>query len=182
MALRQIALPLHEAEPRAQGLATLPAILWAKDGTPIESFPRLSMNRAAFIEELCKHATPAEMVGRLLAHASSLLAWPSKDIIIMSGLSHCMSRSFSNICQLLGCAHKAVCMHGCIHAHDMCLAQVDLYSTVSSPDNTTPQERHIVGMAGIAHAAMAQKPVAAAKALKFLMAYQADPGCAEPHE
>ena len=61
--MQQIALPLHEAEARAQGLATLPALLWAEDGTPVESFPRLQLNRADFIEELCKHATPAEMVG-----------------------------------------------------------------------------------------------------------------------
>ncbi len=56
--------------------------------------------------------------------------------------------------------------------------QVGLYSGVSSPDNTTPQERRIVGMAGIAHAAIAQKPASAAMALKFLKAYQADPGYA----
>ncbi len=63
MALQRIALPLHEAETRAQGLAALPALLWAEDGSPIESFPRLNMNRATFVEELCKHATPAELVG-----------------------------------------------------------------------------------------------------------------------
>ena len=66
MALQQIALPLHEAEAREKGLATLPALLWAEDGTPIESFPRLNMNRATFIEELRKHTTPAEMVGHFL--------------------------------------------------------------------------------------------------------------------
>ena len=63
MALQRIALPLNEAETRAQGLAALPALLWAEDGSPIESFPRLNMNRATFVEELCKHATPAELVG-----------------------------------------------------------------------------------------------------------------------
>ena len=59
--------------------------------------------------------------------------------------------------------------------------QVGLYSNVASPGNTTPQERRIVGMAGIAQAAIAQKPAAAAMALKFLKAYQADPGCSPPH-
>lgn len=62
MALQQVALPLHEAEGRAKGFATLPGLLWTEDGSPVESFPRLNMNRAAFIDELCKHATPAEMV------------------------------------------------------------------------------------------------------------------------
>ena len=67
VALQQVALPLHEAETRAKGLAALPGLLWAQDGTPVESFPRLSMNRAGFVDELCKHATPAEMVRQPLA-------------------------------------------------------------------------------------------------------------------
>ena len=73
VALQQIALPLHEAETRAKGFATLPGLLWAEDGTPVESFPRLNMNRAAFIDELCRQATPAEMVGLLV------FRWPMKN-------------------------------------------------------------------------------------------------------
>ena len=76
VALQQIALPLHEAETREKGLATLPALLWAEDGTPIESFPRLNMNRASFIDELCKHATPAEMVGHSLMQHAAGDGWP----------------------------------------------------------------------------------------------------------
>ena len=68
VALQQVALPLHEVETRAKGLAALPGLLWTQDGTPVESFLRLSMNRAGFIDELCKHATPAEMVRQPLAH------------------------------------------------------------------------------------------------------------------
>ena len=49
-----------------------------------------------------------------------------------------------------------------------------------SLETTTPQERHIVGMAGIAHGTATQKPTVIALALKFLKAYQADPGCALP--
>ena len=72
VALQQVALPLHEAETRAKGLAALPGLLWAQDGTPVESFPRLSMNRAGFIDELCKHATPAEMVWHRLGSFSAV--------------------------------------------------------------------------------------------------------------
>jgi len=54
--------------------------------------------------------------------------------------------------------------------------QVALYSNVRSLDNTTPQERHILGLAGIAEAAASQKPAAVAMALRFLQGYQADPG------
>ena len=59
-------------------------------------------------------------------------------------------------------------------------AQVALYSNVRSLEKTTPQERQIVGMAGIAHSTATQKPAVIASALKFLKAYQADPGCALP--
>ena len=58
------------------------------------------------------------------------------------------------------------------------LLQVGLYSKVTSPDNTTPQEQRIVGTACIAQAALAQKPAVVATALKFLKTYRADPGCA----
>ena len=73
MALQQVALPLHEAEMRAKGLAALPGLLWAQDGTPVESFSRLSMNRAGFVDELCKHATPAEMVRQRLGSSSAAM-------------------------------------------------------------------------------------------------------------
>ena len=61
--------------------------------------------------------------------------------------------------------------------------QVALYSNVQCLDNTTPHERHIAGMAGIAQGAASQKPAAIASALRFIQAYQADPGCAQcwPH-
>ena len=73
MALQQVALPLHEVETRSKGLAALPGLLWTQGGAPIESFPRLSMNRAGFIDELCKHATPAEMVRQHLGSSSAVM-------------------------------------------------------------------------------------------------------------
>ena len=73
VALQQVALPLHEVEMRTKGLAALPGLLWSQDGTPVESFPRLSMNRAGFIDELCKHATPAEMVRQRLGSSSAVV-------------------------------------------------------------------------------------------------------------
>lgn len=60
----------------------------------------------------------------------------------------------------------------------ICFVQVALYSHVQSLDDTTPQERHIAGMASIACGVKSQKPAAIASALKFLRAYQADPGYA----
>lgn len=73
VALQQVALPLHEVETRARGLDALPGLLWAQDGTPVENFPRLSMNRAGFVDELCKHATPAEMVMQCLGSSSAIM-------------------------------------------------------------------------------------------------------------
>lgn len=80
VALQRVALPLHESEARTRGLAALPGLLWAEDGSPVESFPRLNMNRAAFIDELCEHATPAEMVGApdtILPSMSAHARWRS---------------------------------------------------------------------------------------------------------
>ena len=57
--------------------------------------------------------------------------------------------------------------------------QVALYSHVRCLDNTTPHERHIAGMAGIAQGITSQKPAPIASALNFIQAYQADPGCAQ---
>ena len=61
----------------------------------------------------------------------------------------------------------------------MLCVQVALYSNVRCLDNTTPHERHIAGMAGIAHGIVSQKPAPITFALKFIQAYQADPGCAQ---
>ena len=64
MALQAAALDLTQAEGRARGVAALPRVLW-RDCAPVQAFPRLGMDRGAYLRELLPHLTAAEQVGRL---------------------------------------------------------------------------------------------------------------------
>ena len=77
------------------------------------------------------------------------------------------------------CLMDTICEHVLAAAvcREDCCVQVALYSNVRCLDNTTPNERHIAGMAGIAQGITSQKPAPIAFALRFIQAYQADPGC-----
>jgi hypothetical protein len=58
--LQLLALDLNATE-RARALEGLPRVLW-QDGAAVERFPRLNMDRAAYLEQLQKHLTAAEQV------------------------------------------------------------------------------------------------------------------------
>ena len=61
MALQAAALDLAQAEARARGVASLPAVLW-RGGAPVQAFPRLGMDRGAYLRELLPRLTAAEQV------------------------------------------------------------------------------------------------------------------------
>ncbi len=54
-------LELSAVEERSEGLQALPIVLW-EDGAPMQRFPRLKLDRAAFLQQLRKLTTPAEQV------------------------------------------------------------------------------------------------------------------------
>ena len=70
MALQLVALDLAESEQRGRGLAALPGVLW-REGTPVQTFPRLGVDRAAYLQQLLPHTTAAEQA-RILAAAAAV--------------------------------------------------------------------------------------------------------------
>lgn len=56
-----VGLELSALEERSEGLEALPSVLW-QDGAPVQRFPRLKLDRAAFLQQLRKRTTSTEQV------------------------------------------------------------------------------------------------------------------------
>ncbi|BDA41990.1 probable protein ACCUMULATION AND REPLICATION OF CHLOROPLASTS 6, chloroplastic [Coccomyxa sp. Obi] len=77
VALELVGLELSAVEERSEGLQALPSVLW-EDGAPVQRFPRLKLERAAFLQQLRKLTTPAEQAA-LYNSAPSMEAIPVKE-------------------------------------------------------------------------------------------------------
>ena len=194
VAQQAAALDLSQAEARARGVAALPAVLW-RGGAPVQAFPRLGMDRAAYLRELLPHLTAAEqarphgLFWRCCAGSRSLLKGrPCWCGDVQRCLSWCLLQQACNdasrgvhaaklastrLCHPTGTRGKPCGAPGPQHR---CMGrperpglslQVALYNGV--PREAVPErERYAAAMACIAEGVTAQKPALVAAAQRQL--------------
>ncbi len=78
VALQLVALDLSETEQRERGAAALPRVLW-REGAPVQTFPRLRLDRAGYLRQLLQHTTAAEQALRSCSPAAFLPALHSQS-------------------------------------------------------------------------------------------------------